>query len=151
MAKRQSSLYTSLKDVPSKAARVSENESENDEHDFSELDSSSISEADEAETTDGFPDCISEAIPTNCTAQCCVNSDKAFQPIDKRTLSTFTIRKQNFQPRWYKQFPRVSICTTYKKAYCLYCQHASKHNLISFSKMGKKPSLKLVSKTGGRL
>ena len=70
MAKRQSSLHMWLKDVPSKAARVRKNENENEdnkEDSFSEMESSTMSEADKAETTDDFPYCISEAIPSNCT------------------------------------------------------------------------------------
>ena len=97
-----------------------------------------MSEADEAEITESFQDTDSsaETRPVNCTARCCIHSDKPFQPIDKKTLSIFTIKKRNFQPQWYKQFPWVSVCITYKKVYCLYCRHATKRNLIS--KMGEK-------------
>ena len=144
MAKRQSSLEAWLS---TKTARISD-ENESDNYEYSEMDylsdNSSMSEADEAESS-------SDTVPRGCTALCCSIIDKAFQPIDKRTLSTLTIKKRNFQPQWYKQFPWVSICTTYKNAYCLYCRHAAKHNLISFSKMGKRPLLKQAFRTGEKL
>ena len=155
--KRQSSLFVWLKDVPStKTARVSEisdNETENEEHDVVEdyfISNDSTSEADEAETTESFQDtdCSAENTPFNCIVQCCIHSDKPFQPVDKKTLLTLSIKKRNFQPQWYKQFPWISVCTTYKKVYCLYCRHATKHNLISFSKGEKRPSLKLVFRIG---
>ena len=146
------SLHVWLKDAPfTKTARVSEvrdNETDNKEHYVEEADYSisddSTNETDEAGTTEQGSlqdtDCSAETRatrPLNCTALCCLHSDKAFQPIDKKTLSIFTIKKRTFQPQWYKQFPWVSIYITYKKAYYLYCQHATKHNLIT-SKMGEK-------------
>ena len=149
--KRQSSLFVWLKDVLSpKTAKVSEvranetgNEEHKEEHGVDELDDyfvsgDSMSEADEAEITESFQDTDSsaETRPVNCTARCCIHSDEPFHPIDKKTLSIFTIKKRNFQPQWYKQFPWVSVCITYKKVYCLYCRHATKRNLIS--KMGEK-------------
>jgi len=78
--------------------------------------------SDEVETTDNLQHCVSEpeaTVTPDCTAQCCIVCDKAFQPTDKKTVETFTTKKRNFQPQWYKQFPWVSVCTTYKKAYCL--------------------------------
>ena len=88
-------------------ARVSEvrdNETNNEECDVEKADYStsddSMSEADEAETTESLQDtdCGTETTPLNCTARCCLHSDEAFQPIDKKTLSIFTIKKRNFQP-----------------------------------------------------
>ena len=75
-----------------------------------------MSEADKAETESS-----SDSVPRDCTALCCSNIDYAFQPIDKRILSTLTIEKRKFQPQWYKQFLWVSVCTAHKKVYCLYC------------------------------
>ena len=147
MAKRQSTLLVWSKTIPAKKLREeSENEREIEKDDReSEVGFSDMSEADEAETTsekeaEMTGGCMPKAAPTNCTVQCCVSTDRAFQPVDKRTLLTFTNKdqKRNFQPQWYKQFPWVSVCTTSKKAYCLYCRHASQHNLITFSKMEEK-------------
>ena len=68
-----------------------------------------MSEADEAETTESLQDtdCGTETTPLNCTARCCLHSDEAFQPIDKKTLSIFTIKKRNFQPQC--RVPTVSM------------------------------------------
>ena len=73
-----------------------------------------------------------------CTAQCCSSDEKGFHPIDKPTLHLIATEKRNFQSQWYKQFPWLTICTTYKKVFCLHCRYATKHNLLSFSKMGEK-------------
>ncbi len=143
MAKRQSTLLAWS--IPAKKARETTETEREDGDCGSEVDSSDVSEADEAETTSEkeaglIGDSMSEATaatPTNCTAQCCVSTERAFQPVDKRTLLKFTNKKGNFQPQWYKLFPWVSVCVTSNKAYCLYCRHAAQHNLISFSKMGE--------------
>ena len=42
-----------------------------------------------------------ETIPINCTAYWLFSSEKASQPVDKRTLLTFTSKKRSFQPQWY--------------------------------------------------
>ena len=107
--KRQPSLLAWLKDAPfPKTARVSEvrdNETNNEECDVEEADYStsddSMSEADEAETIESLQDTDygTETTPLNFTARCCLHSDEAFQSIDKKTLSIFTIKKRNFQPR----------------------------------------------------
>ena len=73
-----------------------------------------------------------------CTALCCSTADNAFQPTDKKTLAGLTKKRRNFQPHWFKRFPWLSVCTTDKKVYCICCKYATKHRLISFSKMGGK-------------
>ena len=60
---------------------------------------------------------LNRPTPSNCTAECCYSTEKVFQPTDKGALATFSAKKRNFQPQWYKQFSWVSVCTTYKKAY----------------------------------
>lgn len=71
-----------------KLTNVSEKEWKNDNHE-SEIHSSdmALGVADEAETTSkkeaGLRDCMPEAKPTNCTAQCCASSERTFQPFDK--------------------------------------------------------------------
>lgn len=84
--------------------------------------------------------------PSCCTALCCyVDIHNAYQPTDKKTLSSLTNRGRNFQPHWFKRFPWLSVCKTDKKVYCICCRYAT-HGLISFSKMGEKCSWKLVSR-----
>ena len=68
----------------------------------------------------------------------CSSYEKGFQPVDKPTLDMIATEKMNFQPQWYKQFPWLTVCLTYKKVFCLYCRYANQHNLLSFSKMGEK-------------
>ena len=75
---------------------------------------------------------------TTCTAHCCFSDEKGFQPVDKSTLDMIATEKRNFQPQWYKQFPWLTICLTYKKVFCLYCRYATRRHLLSFSKMGEK-------------
>ena len=74
---------------------------------------------------------------TTCSARCSSN-EKGFQPVDKPTLDMIATEKRNFQPQWYKQFPWLTMCLTYKKLFCLYCRYATQHHLLSFSKMGEK-------------
>lgn len=84
MVKRQSTLLAWSKTIPAKKVREeSENEREKDDCE-SEVGSSDMSEADEAETTEAemTGGCMPKAAPTNCTAQCCVSTDRAFQPVD---------------------------------------------------------------------
>ena len=86
-------------------SEVRDNETNNEECDIEKADCStsddSMSEADEADTTESLQDTDygTETTPLNCTARCCLHSDEAFQPIDKKTLSIFTIKKRNFQPQ----------------------------------------------------
>lgn len=58
---------------------------------------------------------------SNCTAMCCASDDKAYQPTTKQIISLFTSKGRNFQPQWYKQFTWLTVCTSSKKVYCLYC------------------------------
>ena len=57
---------------------------------------------------DDWETCL-EAILINCTEHCCVSSERAFQPVDKRTLLKLTSKKRNFQPQWYKKNSKVSF------------------------------------------
>ena len=73
---------------------------------------------------------------TACVAHCCSSDEKGFQPVDNPTGDIIATEKRNFQPQWYKQFPWLTICLTYKKVFCLYCRYATQHHLLSFSKIG---------------
>ena len=74
----------------------------------------------------------------NCTSLCCASNDKAYQPIDKQTLSQLASSGRNFQPQWYKKFPWLTICISTNKVYCLYCRFAAQHELITLIKTGEK-------------
>ncbi len=69
-----------------------------------------------------------------CVAQCCINNEEAFQPVDKQTLSGLSFNQRNFQSKWYKDYPWLSVCATVKKVFCLYCRYGSSHGLLAFSK-----------------
>ena len=69
---------------------------------------------------------------TTC-AHC--SDEKGFQPVDKPTLDMIATEKKGTSSLWYKQFPWLTVCLTYKK-YCLYyCRYATQHSLLSFTKM----------------
>ena len=72
-----------------------------------------------------------------CTAACCSNEYNPYQPSDKAILSTLSKGKRNFLSSWYKQHPWLTVCVAKKKAFCLYCRYAVKHDLLTFSKMGE--------------
>lgn len=88
--------------------------------------------------TSPSPTAENESVVPVCSGQCCGSDEIAFQPKDKPTLLTLTAKKRNFQPQWYKQYSQLSVCTTQKKVFCLYCRYATKHKLITFSKIGDK-------------
>ena len=79
MAKRQSSLEAWLNNIPLKTARISD-ESENDNSEYSEMDylnnSSSMSEADEAESS-------SDTVPCGCKRFAVVISTKLFNQLTR--------------------------------------------------------------------
>ena len=81
-------------------------------------------------------------------ALCCNSDEEAFQPMDKLTLQVTASKQRKFQPQWYKEFPRQSVCVTNKNVFCLYCWYSSNCGLLSLAKVGKLLLLNLVSKTG---
>ena len=89
--------------------------------------------------TDGEEsDADAEISVSNCTTMCCASGDKAYQPTNKQIISLFASKGRNFQPQCYKQFTRLTVCTSSKKVYCLYCRYAVQHNMIKFIKTGEK-------------
>ncbi len=69
-----------------------------------------MSETDDAESTSKKEAGMSgvstpEVTPCNCTAQCCVSSEVAFQPVDKQTLPMFTDKKRTFNHSSTNSFP----------------------------------------------
>lgn len=146
MAKRQK--QTSLTSIWTKKARC---ESEADERPPPDESENSVEQPGEGASCSNSPHTRENASSiiqqdkddalesqTTCTAHCCASVEKKFQPVDKATLDMIATEKRNFQPQWYKQFPWLTICLTYKKVFCLYCRYATHHHLLSFSKMGEK-------------
>ena len=73
----------------------------------------------------------------DCVSICCSNESKAYQPRDNSTLSLFTRKDRKFLPTWYGKYPWITLCSSQRKVYCLYCRFAHKHKLFYFSKKGE--------------
>lgn len=101
-------------------------------------DSSTQSEREEDNVAAGDELTDDEEDAVSCTALCCTDSSKAYQPTNKQALSLLTQKGRNFQPQWYKQFTWLTVCMTSKKVYCLYCRYAVQHKMITFIKTGEK-------------
>lgn len=43
----------------------------------------------------------SSEVHNQCTAQCCNNSEVAYQPKDRSTLSLVSSKQRNFQSKWF--------------------------------------------------
>ena len=93
-----------------------ENEQEEREIENSEF---TVSECNETSDWMDSNNTIIASDITNCTAQSCLNYEKAFQPLDKTTLASLTSKRRKFLPQWYKQFPWLHICTTKRAVFCL--------------------------------
>ena len=72
----------------------------------------------------------------DCTTVCCSEIQQAYQPREKVILSLFIKKGHKFLPAWYKRFPWITLCTTRKKTFCVYCRFAQRHKLFTFSKKG---------------
>ena len=105
-----------------------------------EIENSEFTESEYNQTSDWMDsnDTITASDITNCTAQYCVNYDKAFQPLDKTMLASLTSKGRKFLPQWYKQFPWLNICTTKRAVLCLYCCFSCHHNLNQFTRREEK-------------
>ena len=112
-----------------------ENEQEEREIENSEFTGSECNE-----TSDWMDsnDTITASDITKCSAQCCLNYEKASQPLDKTMLASLTSKGRKFLPQWYKQFPWLNICTTKRAVYCLYCCFSCHHNLNQFTRREEK-------------
>ena len=51
-----------------------------------------------------------------CKAQCCSTYTEVFQPTDQATVSGLASKNRNFLPKWYKEFPWLTVCITRKKS-----------------------------------
>ena len=58
---------------------------------------------------------------SSCSSLCCSDTNIAWQPKGKQTLVSLMVKGRNFQPQWYKHFPRLSVCMSTKKVYCVCC------------------------------
>lgn len=70
-----------------------------------------------------------------CTGLCCSDEQKVFQPTESTILSQFVKKDRKFLPVWYQTYDWITLCTTTKKVFCIYCRFASKHKLL-LSKRG---------------
>lgn len=73
-----------------------------------------------------------------CTAQCCHSDVEAYQPTDSPTVSLLSVKKRNFNVRWYSIYPWLTVCATTKKVYCLYCRYGYFRNMLQLVKTGEK-------------
>ena len=55
-----------------------------------------------------------------CTAQCCHSDVEAYQPTHSPTVSLLSVKKRNFNVRWYSIYPWLTVRATTKKVYYLY-------------------------------
>ena len=96
---------------------------------------------DESPEVPAITDPITSSGSHICSAQCCDNYLKAFQPKDDTTIKSLksaTGKAKSFQTSWYCQFPWVTVCVTRKRVFCLYCRHAEKYQPLTFSRCGEK-------------
>ena len=112
MAKRQATLLDTWSEPPKKVREESESVSvqiqarENDSVDRGGSQVEDERHSDEAESeTEREPDVGSMATPSNCTALCCVTTEKAFQPVDKQALEKLAAKKRNFSHSGTNNFP----------------------------------------------
>ena len=70
-----------------------------------------------------------------CTAGCCEDPEVPNQPVDCAVLESTKEQIGNknefrcFNPKWYKEFSWVHLCTDRKKVFCYYCLSTSKRVL----------------------
>ena len=132
MSNRQATLFSSWQTSQCKRARIEPEESNRSSPEFEDAGS------DDAVSPSVLQGSTSEQSSQQCSAQCCSTADEAFQPTDKPTLSGLSSKQRNFQSKWYKDYPWLSVCATYKKVFCLYCRYGSNHGLLSFANCGEK-------------
>ncbi len=136
MAKRQTTLFGAWSQPATKQVCLDphqDSSSRGPREDDSDVGCGEVRDTDSESDTDS-----SQAVATSCAGPCCSTPEKAFQPNDQQTLALLTVKKRNFQPQWYRQFPWLTVCISSKKAYCLYCRYAVQQSLMVFSKMGEK-------------
>ena len=108
MAERQATLFSSWQSRAKQASVSLVEDSESD----SEVDPTQF----ESTLSDDVHDCgTTEYSSQRCVAQCCTTDEEAFQPVDKPTLSMLLSKQRNFQSKWYKEFPCLTICIMNKK------------------------------------
>ena len=132
MSNRQATLFSSWQTSQCKRARIEPEESNRSSPEFEDAGS------DDDVSPSVLQGSTSEQSSQQRSAQCCSTADEAFQPTDKPTLSGLSSKQRNFQSKWYKDYPWLSVCATYKKVFCLYCRYGSNHGLLSFANFGEK-------------
>lgn len=73
-----------------------------------------------------------------CINQCCAEEKNVYQPKGKEALSLFAKNDRKFLPLWYDKHEWLTLCTTKKKVFCVYCRYAHRHDLLTFSKKGEE-------------
>ena len=65
------------------------------------------------------------------------NQNQPFQPKNnKGLLLGLSNNGRNLMASWYKSYPWLTLSTSKKKAFCIYCQATEGQNML-FSKMGE--------------
>lgn len=160
MAKRQATLFSSWQNRPKQARISPEGESDSD----SEIDPSTSTHSDDINngtlntaqaSSSGSvendvspdPESSSEHLSRQCVAHCCSTDEEAFQLVDKSTLSLLMSKKRNFQSKWYKDFPWISVCITNKRSFVFIAVMVVPMIYFPSASWGKVHSLNLVSIT----
>ena len=63
---------------------------------------------------------------------------KPTKPTHSPTVSLLSVKKRNFNMRWYSIYPWLTACATTKKVYCLYCRYGYFRNMLQLVKTGDK-------------
>ena len=126
MSKRQVTLFSTWQTSQSKQAII-EPEETNRSSEFEDKGDDNITVSPEviareqsSQSEVGASSCPEQS-SQQCIAQCCSTDEEAFQPIDKPTLSGLSFNQRNFQSKWYKDYPWLSVCTIYKKVLNVPC------------------------------
>ena len=76
---------------------------------------------------------VSTCNESACTADCCIDLTKVYQPTNKVVLESL-FNQRNFRSEWFKQYPWLTVCLTKRKVFCLPCRYTFVNKLLTFSK-----------------
>lgn len=71
---------------------------------------------------------------SECNSVCCSDLMKPFQPQSEECLACLTSNGRKFVPKWFQQYPWLTVCSTRRKVFCYECRCISKRELLTFSK-----------------
>ena len=71
----------------------------------------------------------------DCSEACCngEHGRKPYQPKEEAIFSGFVRNGHRFLPLWYLKYNWISLCTTRKRVFCLYCQFVQANRRMTFS------------------